>query len=267
MKNRGAQITIFIIIAVVIIAGVVSYGLYTQNAVDSYFTSGEVSQGVSEIQEYMASCVGIASDDSLNLVTLHGGYYEKPQRYEDLGDGAFVTYAYYEGETHFPRIEHVTEELSRAVSAGAQDCVASADFAGFSLRTSSAETDVVISDTEVIFTVDMPVTIEREGHTMTLEMNEYPVTVPSKLKGMHAVGAYFVEDISDDFEYCVNCLAERALTHDILIDVISLDSTTSSVIMSDDSTLGEGNYTYFIFINKFKGDTPLELDYALGTPE
>ena len=69
MKNRGAQITIFIIIAVVIIAGVVSYGLYTQNAVDSYFTSGEVSQGVSEIQEYMASCLGIASDDSLNHVS------------------------------------------------------------------------------------------------------------------------------------------------------------------------------------------------------
>ena len=77
-----------------------------------------------------------------------------------------------------------------------------------------------------------------------------------------AGGVKIVDDLSDDSMYCVNCLGEIAEANNVYVDVLGVDDTTSSVILTDDS-IGEGNYSYYIFLNKFNEDVE-ELEYPQG---
>jgi len=99
----------------------------------------------------------------------------------------------------------------------------------------------------------MPIRLEQEGHTMIIEMKDRPISVPSRLKGMHNVAESFVNDISDDAEYCVNCIGDLAIANGVSIDVLGLDEVTSGIILSEDLD-GAANETFYTFLVKFSPD-------------
>ena len=267
MVGKRGQLTLFIIAAVVIIAVVVGYFIFTNKSGDTYFDQPGVSDDVSDIKEYMDSCLEYVVEDSLALVSSQGGYFDAPLKIKDLENGSFSSYYSYEGVNYVPSLKVIESELGKAVDDIVGDCIDAAEFTSYDVRYSSIKTNVEIKDTEVEYVVDMPIVLEREGHTMVIEMKDRPIIQTSYLKGMYNVASYYMEDLMDDSEYCVNCLGSLAKANDVYIDVLDISSSeslSSAVIVYENSS---GEYTYFVFLNKFSEgdfDDPLVLGGDLG---
>jgi len=253
MVDKRGQLTIFIIVGVVIVVGIVAFFIYQGGSEDRYFSQPDVSEGVSEIEEYLGGCFDYVSEVSMHNVMMQGGYYDRPSRVEafDEDNATFLPYYYYEGEENMPSIETIEAELAKSMDEMAPGCVDIAEFTNFDVSYSRVETSVDIRDEEVVFTVDMPIKLEKEGHVMIIDMKNRPVSVPSRLKGMHNVAQYYVTDVSQgDASYCVNCLGDLAIANGVSVDIVGIGPTTSSVILSEDMG-GAANFTYFFFLTKF----------------
>jgi hypothetical protein len=246
--DKKGQLTLFIIAAIVVVVVVVGYFVVTNRTSDSYFQGAGVSEGVDEIKDYMDACLEYVAEDSLVLVSAQGGYFDAPARSEDLGNDTFLPFYSYEGVNYVPSLKIVEDEMAKAMDDIVTQCVDYAEFTGYDVSYGSVKTNVEVRDNEVEFTVDMPLILKREGHSMIIELKESPVVLDTKLNGMYNVAKYYMEDIKDDNEYCVNCLGELALANGVYVDVLGIDPLTSSVIISEDST---GEFLYFVFLNKF----------------
>jgi len=247
----------FVIIGIVVVVAIGGYFFLKNTASDSYFEQQGVKEGVSEIKDFMVDCVNYYTEDSLLLVSVQGGYFDKPIKYEDLGNGSFVPYYSYEGVKYFPSLKSIEEEMGKAVDDIVGKCVDYAEFTGYDIRYGAIKTNVEIKDEEVEFVVDMPIILETEGHSMVIEMKDYPSVHTSYLKGMYNVAQYYMEDVRENSQYCVNCIGELALANKVYVDILGVDPLTSAVVLSEDST---GEFTYFVFLNKFSEDAFEELE-------
>ena len=72
-KNHRAQLTLFVIIALIIIAVIAGYFL-----IKSDIFPRQIPVNMQEFYNYYLSCIDTTTKEGAGLMGLHGGYLEKP---------------------------------------------------------------------------------------------------------------------------------------------------------------------------------------------
>ena len=127
---RKAQVTIFIIVAVVIvvIAGIVFYVVNSNQKnklSQEFFESAEIKPKLYEIENHISDCITQSTRDSIETIGVQGGYYNKPESSEDYFDleWTFIPYYYGGGEFKIPGLDNVEKELSDYVKDNVDVCM------------------------------------------------------------------------------------------------------------------------------------------------
>lgn len=256
MKNRfnKAQATVFIILAIFIV-GAIAGGAYvaTKNSANKeYFSQSNIKPTVDNLRSEIIDCAEDTSRNALQTIGDQGGYYKKPREYFDLKT-VFIPYYYNQGELLSPPKETIETQLSLYVNEKISNCLEEVNYEGFEITYKNPKTQTTIVEKEVNFNINLPVKINREGHSITLELEDHPISIRSELKPIINLADFITESHKQDpAMYCISCVAQLAETDDLYVDIINFRENEMLVVISENHTASDP-YS-FEFLNKYTGN-------------
>jgi len=251
--NKTAQVTMFVIIAIVIVAIIVAV-LVLNNK------SGIQKQQVSELEikarsdSAIASILGCMKDissDSLEYIGLQGGYYNIPNDSYNL-NGTLIPYYYKDGKDLMPEDSVIQKELGNYVNDGMDYCLNLTKASDVLLTYNKAQINVLINENEVVFDLDMPISIQRNEKTETIELKNNPLYVKSKLFEMLEIAKYISDsNVKDNSSFCISCIGAMANEQNLSVDIISTQANKTNLIVISQNISSDIHPAVFEFLNKY----------------
>ena len=239
--NKKGQVTIFIIIAIIIVAAVAGYFILKGS-------KGSFSQGFSEpVSNYVQTCLDNSLEEVVIGIGQGGGYFYPNEFSTDSG----VSYYYgKEGVFNFPLKEDIEEEISKVVSEKLVECTNNfTDFTTYDIESRDPEIETEISEEKVKIFVEYPIKITKGENNVVLENFRTEINV--KLGLIYGVVEKIIEEEPLKKGICLSCNFNFALESGLNIDNLDYDSTTTIFVIKDEEIMLDGSPYEFIFANDY----------------
>jgi len=239
-QKRG-QLTIFIIIAIVLLFSVLVYFFIVtrESEVD---VDPQKSGPAGEVYNYVEKCINDAAFSASELFGRQQGYHIVP--FENSVDTAFYRMAYYylEGATLIPPNEFFDGELSKIIDDEIEYyCSDFSDFEGrYDISSGKVESKVTIFEDNVVVNVNYPISIRNED-TAT-EISRFSYTLQIRLKHLVDVSRTLVEEIKKE-PYSIDLTL--FLNQDVGVSVVNYDTCTQVYLLEDEESETNTGEPYF----------------------
>lgn len=248
-----SQVTVFVIIAVVLVAvgGVALFATKDANRPndDRFFSQANSKPELTNLRSSILGCRDISVEDALVWIGIQGGYSDKPSKALDLG-WTFIPYYYIEGKYAFPQRNVVEKEFGKEVDKRFTACINDLSFEGFEIQKQTSKTKATIKRSEVEIKIDMPISIKQGESVVALQMRDAPTIINSSLFDMIDIAGYITESHKNDSRMiCITCLADLAEERNVYINSFDLVNNSVLYIISENYT-SEEPYS-FEFLNKY----------------
>lgn len=256
LKTKS-QTTVFIIVAILILAVIIGTIYLTQTStktnIASVFSKLGIKSSSSIIQSSIIGCLDSTAKDSLITIGIQGGYYNKPEKFSDIGF-AVIPYYYYEGEFLQPKNQKIEKELADFVDDNLKFCINNLNFEDFELEYKNSKSESIIKKGEVTFKTDLFMKIKKSELTSEFELKNHAVNIESKLYDILEVATYITDSHKENPELiCASCVADIAENRELFVDFLDFteekDKSTTLVVISENKTMGEPYI--FEFLNKY----------------
>ena len=252
--SKRSQVTVFIILAILIVIAVVIIFYSFQSSrqsLDPTFDDVATKAEVNSLQSSVGECMKDSTYDSLKIIGIQGGFYNKPVQAYDLG-WAFIPYYYYSGNYLMPDKQRVQEELSASVNDKMIACVDKLSFKTFDLNVGDPKTTTTLTKGKARFVIDMPLTLKKGDKTSVMELKAMPVVYNSSLYDILEVSTYITTThLQDNKFFCINCVVDMATERNLYVDFLDFGEGSSTTLV----TLTENYTSYepylFEFLNKY----------------
>ena len=241
MLNKRGQITIFIIVAIIIIAVA---GIY-------YFTNSDTLRDEPSIPEskevysFVQYCIEKSISESIVEIGQNGGYM-LPAKFST--EGGFAYY-YFNYTNYMPSKEKITEELSSLIKGKLFACTNDfKEFTEINIFQKDPEIITLIGNNKILFDIKYPLTLEKGNSTSILEdFGEYRSEVRL---GLLYDSIYEIIEESDE-NVCLSCIGEKAIENDFYVEVRNYDDNSIIFIFKDENSIINDGHFVFKFANKY----------------
>jgi len=244
-KNKKAQVSVFVIVAILILSVMGVYFLVKENVLDLGTLS--VSSEVKPIYSFVEDCVEKTAKGAVYQISDTGGYFVLP----DLSTENNIAYYMYEGGNYMPSKERVEEELSTYMNEMLFFCTKNfVYFSDFEVEQSAVESVVKIEEDSVVFDVEYDLDISKGGKTYSFK--DFDVEVPVRLGVVYdVIDEIMVEQMTTPKDICVTCLEESAIENNLQIAMWDYDDAVIFSVVDLESELN-GEVFEFYFANKYE---------------
>ena len=169
MKSKSAQVTIFVIIAILIIAGISLYFVLRKEVPEKTDYSPE-TEG---IYNFVQECLEQTSEEVIYNVGQRGGYYFPPELSTESG----IPYYLINGKNYVPTKAEIENEISKFVSEKLFFCTR--NFIGFSeyeIEQGEIKTKTQILEEVIILNTNYPLTISKGNSSSRIE--DFEIIIP-----------------------------------------------------------------------------------------
>ncbi len=240
MKKRGkkGQVTIFIIIAIFIVAGGILFFVLRENS-----DSAKIPSEVAPIKNFVDECIQTETEKAVYLIGEGGGYFFPPVLSTEGG----YTYYFYEGKNYFPSEIKIKDQLSSAIESNINLCVGNFDnFQKNNIKKGEVQVETELLEDKVVFDVSFPLKIYyEEDSTILRDFGTYEI--PVKLGLIHSLisqlikEGYYTED-----SLCIDCFTQ--VVYENNLDVGFLDAgKDNSIFVIEDYNEKENKTFEYIF--------------------
>ena len=244
MRNKRGQLTIFIIIAILVVASVTLFFVLRGTI---QIPGKSLNHETTEIQNFVQECL----DDSLEEVVFRigegGGYYFPPKVSTPLLE---VPYYIKNNKNLMPTKEKIENEISKYVSRELIFCLGDFSlFPEYEITKGEITAKTIIEPERVVVDVNYPLTIIK-GETKS-KIEDFSSEVPIRLGIVYDAIAEFVnEDITTEGE-CVSCLLKVLSENNLYSNSFDYDNKTNIFIIRDyDSKVNKKEFVY-VFANEY----------------
>ena len=171
-KTKKSQLTVFIIIAIVIVLVIVG-AFFIIGANKPKITAEAITQLNQDINKQVSSCLKTTSENGITLISRQGGYYKPKNAYaysgSDQEPGQFATtlkninISYYMlgSKNYFPTNGTVEKEISAYIMDNLPKCVQIDKFKnrGFNIEEDKKIIKTTITDSKVFVDLEYPITL------------------------------------------------------------------------------------------------------------
>jgi hypothetical protein len=213
LVNKKGQLTIFIIIAILIIAVI---------AVIFFFRPEPNTQGgspeVSPVYTKTLSCLESTAEDGIFYIALRGGYYNIPEQVSVNYLEEETCYYYIDSAKKIPSMEVINSELEKYISENLKYCI---DFKslkeqGFNVEEGDLDINIEINKDEVIVNADYPLTITK-GEEVS-RFGEFSTDIPVDINKMYLASGEIVSSYSErPGLVCLTCLDDISNKYNVNI--------------------------------------------------
>ncbi|MEK6817618.1 MAG: hypothetical protein AABX80_02345 [Nanoarchaeota archaeon] len=243
MKNRGikkGQITIFIIIAILIIAVVVLFFTFKGSL---QIPGKPVSPETAEIQNFVQECLDETSELAIFDIAERGGY-EDPSKVSSTI--VFNTPYYIKNNKNLmPSKEKIQEEISKSLEKQMYSCVNNfALFPEYEITKGKMEIKTTIDSEKVLVEMDYPLTIKKGESSSKLK--KFNSEVPIRLGIIYDAVAEFVVENMEVEGLCLDCLVSAFGEKNLKSTATPYGEDTYMIVIED--PLSEINKKKFLYI-------------------
>jgi len=197
MINKRGQVTIFIIVAVLVIAAIALFFTFRGTL------QGEkpVSPEAAPIANFVQECFESTAEGSLYEIAKKGGY-----NFAEEATKTGITYYLIDNKNYLPSISIVETEISDYITRKIFLCTKNfAVFTDYEIEQGNLHVSAQILENTVFFNMDYPLTIERGGKIS--KINEFETTIPSRIKIVYdSVFEFEMEQMKNRENFCLSCL-------------------------------------------------------------
>ncbi len=264
MFDKGGQLTLFVIIAIVVVFGVVGYFVVNNIGDKDVEERGYNFKGVS-LQDDLLDCFKIVYQDSLDYVGVQGGYYGEPYGSYIIYGGVTVPFYFVDENVTFPDLEFMEFEIADSVGYNLHLCVdfAKREYEGYELSYGDFNIEVEVGEEGVLFNNNLELTVVSDDENYLLDFEEMPIVIDSDFYGFYSIADYYVSSrfLDPDF-MCMDCLYELAEEYNISIYVLNYDEDVVLIVLSSNN--GDNYPSNFVFLDNYVvgdvlfGDLPQE---------
>ncbi len=225
--NKRGQITIFIILAILIIAGVSIYFVLREGK-----SSSDIPSEIEPIYVQILSCLEETSKNGIEHNSLHGGYYEIPEAISIEYFSDNIPYYYWNLEKHLPSLERIEIELGNYVYDYLKNCIDFEEFEEKGYKISERQLVVFpeIKEKEVNIYLKYPLTIKKGISIKRLE--KFEISLESEIKKFLSISEEIVKSYSENpGVICFSCLDEIAEKNGVQIDAAPFSSSNEDSIL------------------------------------
>lgn len=255
-KKRG-QLTIFIILAIIIVSLILIYFFVTNQTEQTYsnqfLTGKSLSAKTEVVRENIYDCINSVTREAIIMVSFQGGHHARPEKYFD-SEESFFSYYYYQGEFLMPTQTEIEQSISNYIDKNLLECISNKEISQ-TITLTTPKTKTQIKEKEVTFTIDTILTIIENKSTKLVRIKEKTFSQNSLLKGMIEIAEYLTEYHKEDPKYyCVNCLGLMAHERNLNVEILPfLENNTYQIVIHENQTLSP-QISMFIYLNKYTGE-------------
>jgi hypothetical protein len=244
MKKR-AQVTVFIIIAILIIAIIVLFFIFREKLLPEE----KVDIQVQPIHSYVENCIKEIAEDAIYTIGRKGGYFLSPELSTESG----VTYYFDKGKSYMPSKEIIENEISLYVDEMLFFCTKNfVDFPDFNVKQRRIKTKATITDDNVILNIEYPLSISKGETTHSFKRFE-DIEISVRLGIIYnTMDEIMREQMTHKENICLSCIVDLALKNDLYVEMQDYDDETVIFTFRDENIkLNEEDYR-FTFANRYK---------------
>lgn len=217
LEKRG-QVTIFVIIAILVVTAAILFFVLREPVVDEEFME------IPEIQSYTEECLKNASKKSILTLSEKGGYHSLP-RYSTENAVINAPFYIYGDEIFIPSIRDMEIEMSKSIEENIDSCLERLDTFEDYRITSEEKPDISSSIRDSVIFIEMryPITVENEG---ILRLENFKVEIPARLNLIYSVVENFVEEQKGEDRISISSLTIKGFQNDLDIHIVSDEEAT-----------------------------------------
>lgn len=244
MREKKGQLTIFVIIAILVVFVIVGYFFIRDDSLKESYVSDEIRP----VYDVVLDCARGVSEESIVVIGESGGYFVLPNNSNSFN----IAYYFYEGEGFMPSVEDIESEIESYVESMLFFCAKknALDLSGSDVNFGEVDVDVnILDDDKVYFNIDFPFSIVKNNRSFYFDEPfefVYDVRLYSIL--------FFASEIVKWHEkepraFCFSCAGELGFDLGLGIDLWKSASNEVTFYISDyDAEINGRDYMYFFVI-------------------
>ncbi len=230
-RFKRGQVTIFIIIAIILVAIIILFFVFRQDKQKSFILE------TSSLKNFVESCLTSSLERVIFINSLQGGYYLVPEDSLIYNDYDFyfeskIPYYLIESKLLVPSKEDLENQISLGLEREFEDCL---DFSEFPSKVTydyeSLEVDSQIINSFVEVDVKLPLVVKSEESAVILE--DFNSKVDSNYFLLYSLAKQLSEDQSRDIDnLCLSCIVESAEEYGYNVSSQALISEDSYILIN-----------------------------------
>lgn len=245
-RGKKGQVTLFIIIAIVIVAaGVAGYSFYQSYQKAKQERIAGLESDVREIRDYIDSCTKISAENVTLKIGKQSGYYEQanPSTIEGIA-------YYFNGEENLtPTLGFIEDEINKGFNKEFQDCLGNfSSFKEVQITTAEPQTSINTDKDNIEFTVELPVTISKKDVSSRVDYLGNQI-IKVRLKSIYDLTTKIVEDQLESEYIYLTRFQELPKPEGINVTAIAEEGISVFNITDFNATINNETYS-FLFAGK-----------------
>jgi len=246
MLLKRGQLTIFIIVAILIVGAVVLFFVFRGGIQKEKPLNPEVAP----IQNFVQTCLDDSLEEVVFMVGENGGYRFPENVFEFEGK----EHAYYlvNGNNYMPSKIQVEKEISDDLNAKIFICTNYfSDFPDYEITQGNLESSVKILEDKIILEMRYPLTIKKGESVSILE--DFKTEIPVRLGLVYdSVSEFILEQEKNKQQgFCLSCLPEKLEENKLFVSVSDSINNTKVFIFRDDLSKLNNKTFEWVFANKY----------------
>lgn len=238
LKKRG-QVTIFVIIAILIVAGILLF-FYVQNKSSSLIPS--IPTDAQPIYNFVQDCLKETAENSLIRIGEQGGYF---LIFDEPSIEARIPYYIYEGKNLMPPKEKIEVQISGFVKQELSYCILNfKDFQRqYNISHNLREVKTKIVNNGISISLDYPINLNKEDSSISL--NDFNIVLPLDLNKELLVSRAITENILAEKEgFCISCIYDISKNYGVQVNMLDYGESTIFTIIDDSNKLNNQSYEW-----------------------
>jgi hypothetical protein len=242
--NKLSQITPFIIIGLVLLAGITVALIVRENG--SIDKKVIVPVDIDPVYSYVDDCVKKTLVNGIDYVSQKGGYYYTSDHAIDME----IAYYLYKNQNYMPSKETMEIELASYINSELQFCLNEFyDLNDFTIEGGEVSSIVKIEDDKVLLKMNYPLSITKGEKTYTLD--EFESSYKVRLGVVYNVAKQIIDDQIKNTEIiCIGCLYDLGVKNDVFIKSVDYQGDMIYTITDENSKVND-KALVFNFVNKY----------------
>ena len=243
MKKKGlsssAQVSVFVIVGIVIVAGLFIFLFISKDYKNDINTNN--------IKNFVSDCIKQTGFDVLYKVGKGGGYYFPA----NFSTGSGVTYYYSNGKGYVPAKSDIEKEISFYLERKLFLCTNNfKDFPDFNISQEDIKVNTKIKDNYVDLDVLYPLSISKGENTELLK--NFKVEIPVRFGVLYDSAKSIIDEQLGHESICLTCLLNISVKNNFYADIIVYDNQTVIFSFRDEKSKIDDKAFIFAFANKYK---------------
>ena len=253
--KKGGQISVFIIIGMVIVAGIGIATLFLNRPLANDPSIQPVS---SLVNNYMQECIEKTTEDGIRYVSSQGGYFDIPEPNAEYGFFK-VPYYFNLGKTNIPSKNDIGKEIIRFMKQEIPKCnedIPYFESQGYALKFGVLDIDVELGK-QIIIDVDYPITITKENKSVVIKRFEN--TLDFNFDRVYKfINEIATEQKKDPDFVPIGYISLLAKKNDFKFDLIYTENTNVIYSLLFPNAFGKDTTLMYNFGGRYKWSKPEE---------